>query len=233
MKRFYKNVTVAARDGGFAVELDGRAVRTPAKTLLLLPTQALASALAEEWDRQGETVLPAEMPMTRMANTAIDRIGRNTGPVIDEISGYARADHLCYWAEHPRELVERQAQAWLPHLRWVEQRFGAKLQVVEGVMHQDQPEEVLSALHAAVAAFNAFELAALHTLTTITGSLVLALAVADGRLSAEDAFTVSQIDETFQIERWGVDAEAEARRKRLAGEMAAAGRFLICLRQGG
>ncbi len=229
MKRFYKIVSVRQAGGGFQVELDGRGVKTPAKAALVLPTEALARAVAEEWDDQAETIKPDDMPLTRMANTAIDRISLNAEPVIDEIAGFAAADHLCYWAAEPRDLVERQAQAWMPLLSWVEERYGAKLVVVEGIMHKDQPEDAVAALRAAVAERDVFALAALHTVTTISGSLVLALAVADDRISAEDAFSLSQIDEAYQAERWGTDAEAEARRNRLAAEMSTAGRLFTLL----
>lgn len=229
MKRFYKKVAVAETDGGYAVELDGRTVKTPAKAVLTLPTEALARAVADEWDAQTETIDPDAMPLTRMANTAIDRLGRDTAPAVDEIAGFASADLLCYWAAEPRDLVERQAQAWTPILRWAEDRFGAKLKVVEGIMHEDQPEDAVAALKAAVADHAPYALAALHTLTTISGSLVLALAVAEGRVSAADAFTLSRVDEAFQEERWGIDEEAKARRDRLALEMSSAGRFLACL----
>lgn len=226
MKRFYKTVAAVPADGGFAVQLDGRTVKTPGRAALVLPSEGLAAAIAGEWDAQSETLVIDAMPLTRLANTAIDRVAANPGFVTDELAGFAASDLLCYWAEEPAELQERQARAWMPVLRWAEERHGAALVVAHGIIHREQPGQALRALKAAVQALDPFALSALHTLATGSGSLLLGLAVVDGQIGADEAFTLSQIDEAFQTERWGEDEEAQSRRAALAGEMIAAGRFL-------
>lgn len=222
MKRFYKTVTVEDR----SVLLDGRRVKTPRGEDPALPTPALAEALAEEWRAQGEDIQPAAMPLTKLANTAIDGIVLRRGEVIAEIVAFARHDHLCYRTDKPAELKARQDEAWDPLLDWAAERFGAPLLTAYGVTSIAQPEPSLAALRRAVETYDPFVLAALHVATAITGSLVLGLAVADGRLNAAEAFGLSQIDEHFQSEKWGEDAEALARARHLAEELDAAARFM-------
>ena len=223
MKRFYKEVSVGEGNG---VLLDGKTVKTPRGAALVLPAQALAEAVAEEWRAQGEEIVPVDMPLTKLANTAIDGITRRRVEVVDEIIAYARHDHLCYRTDEPAELVARQSAAWDPLLDWAAERYGAPLVVVQGVTSVAQPEESIAALRNAVEAFDPFALAPLHVAASICGSLVLALAMTDKRLTAEEAFTLSQLDERYQAEKWGSDSEAEARAKRLAAELAAAARFM-------
>ncbi|HEX4296061.1 MAG TPA: ATP12 family protein [Rhizomicrobium sp.] len=222
MKRFYKDVSVAER----SVLLDGKALKTPRGDGLVLPTPALAEAVAEEWRGQGDVIVPAEMPLTRLANTAIDGVAPRREEVVDEIAAFARHDHICYRTDAPAELVRRQNAAWDPLLDWAAERYGAPLRPAHGVTSIAQPEASLAALEVAVEAFDPFALAALHVVASICGSLVLALAVADRRLTAAEAFAASQIDERYQAEKWGLDAEAEARARRLEAELDAAARFM-------
>lgn len=224
-RRFWADAAVAAAAGGWQVLLDGRAVRTPAKALLVLPTRAMAKAVAGEWQAQGAEVAPATMPMTRMANTAVDGVGPRHAAVVAALAEWGGSDLLCYRAEGPAALVARQAAGWDAWLDWAADALGARLAVTTGLMPVAQPPAALAALRAAVAAQDAFRLTALHDLVTIPGSLVLGLAVAAGRLTADDAFALSRIDEDWQAELWGRDAEAAESAARKQADMAAAGRF--------
>lgn len=207
-KRFWKAATVVPAEGGFAVQLDGRVVKTPAKAALLLPTRALAEAVAAEWLAQDEKVDPASMPVTRAANAALDKVAAQHAEVAALIAAYGETDLLCYRAEGPEELVSLQTAAWDGWLDWAAVRYGARLAATRGVVPVAQPEAALAALAARVAACDIWELAALHDLVGITGSLVLGLAVAEGALDAEAAWDASRIDETWQIAQWGEDEEA-------------------------
>ena len=222
MKRFYKD----AQAEGRTVLLDGRPLKTPRGETLTLPTEALARAVAEEWRAQGDEIVPSAMPLTKLANTALDGIAQRRDEVIAEIAGFARHDHLCYRTDAPAELVRRQNEAWDPLLDWAAERYGAPLVTVAGVTSVAQPEASLAALRKAVEALDDFTLAGLHVAASIAGSLVLGLAVVDKRLSAADAFALSQIDERFQAEKWGLDSEAEARARRLAAELDVAAQFV-------
>lgn len=230
MKRFYRETAVAGGDAGYTVTLDGRTVRTPAKAELLVPTRALAEAIAAEWDEQETEIRSHLMPLTQLASTAIDRVRPRREGVITEIATYAETDLLCYRADSPTELVARQAQQWQPMLDWAEGQFDAALTVTEGVIPVAQPEGALRALKAAVASCDEFVLSALYTLTTVSGSLVLALAVRDSALDPESAFDASHIDEEWQASQWGTDPQAEGRRQRNREEILAAARFLSHLR---
>jgi chaperone required for assembly of F1-ATPase len=222
MKRFYKNVSVS--DHG--ILLDGKMLKTPRAAELVLPAVALAQAIADEWRAQGEEIVPAEMPLTKLANTAIDGVAERREEVVAEIVAFARHDHLCYRTDKPAELVARQNAAWDPLLDWAAERYGAPLLTAHGITSIAQPEQSLAALKAAVEAEGPFALAALHVVASIAGSLVLALAVADKRLTPGEAFVLSQVDERYQSEKWGLDSEAEARAKHLAKELDAAARFM-------
>jgi chaperone required for assembly of F1-ATPase len=222
-KRFYKTAGVAERDGGFALVLDERGARTPAKNPLVLSTRPLAELLAAEWNAQGETIDPASMPATRIANSAIDGVATKIAEVRAEIASYASADLLCYRAREPEALVEAQAAAFDPVLEWARETLGARFVLSEGVMHVAQPQPALKAIEAALNEVDdPFAVAALHVMTTLTGSSLLALAAARGRLSAEDAWRAAHVDEDFQISRWGEDADAATRRAARWREMAAA-----------
>ncbi len=224
-KRFWKAATVTEAEGGFGVALDGRAVKTPAKAPLIVPSRALAEAIAAEWDAQVEKIDPGSMPVTRGANAAIDKVRTQHAEVAALIAEYGGTDLLCYRAEAPEALIARQAAAWDPLLDWAETVLGARLTVTQGVVPVAQPAAAQAALSARVAALDAFELAALHDLVGITGSLVLGLAVALGRLDAATAWDLARIDEAWQIEHWGADEEAEAQAALKREALLAAERF--------
>jgi chaperone required for assembly of F1-ATPase len=230
MKRFYKEASAsAAADGGYTVLLDGKAVKTPKRAMLSLPNLPLAEAIAEEWRAQGETLDTQSMPLTRLAFAAIDVVMAERPTVAAQVLEYAKHDFLCYRAEEPPELVARQVRVWHPLLDWAAETYGARLKVAFGIKHVPQPPNAIAELQLATARYDEFELAALHTATTITGSLILALALAEGEISADEAYAAATLDETFQAEKWGRDAEADQRRQRLLSELTAAHHFLRLL----
>ena len=209
-KRFWKEATVETAEGGFAVHLDGRPLRTPAKAPLVVPTRALAEAVAREWAAQGETIKPDTMPTTRSANAAIDKVGAQFDEVAALITAYGETDLLCYRAQSPVELVARQAAAWDPLLDWSARRWGIAWRVTTGVMPQPQAPETLAILRAHVAGFTPFQLTAFHDLVAMSGSLVIGLAATEGQGDSESLWKASRIDEDWQTEQWGHDPEAEA-----------------------
>lgn len=209
-KRFWKTVAVEEGEGGWTVRLDARPVRTPAKAPLVLPTHALADAVAAEWDAQQGDVKPDTMPFTRAANSAIDKVGPQFDAVVDIVAAYGGSDLICYRAAGPEPLVARQAAGWDPLIGWAEDALGARLCVTTGVMHVAQDAAVLQRLRVRVAALTPFGLAAFHDLVALSGSLVIAFAVIGGRLDPESAWRMSRIDEDWQIEQWGEDEEAAA-----------------------
>jgi chaperone required for assembly of F1-ATPase len=231
MKRFYKQTGVDAAEDGWRILLDGRAMRTPAKAVLLVPTRALAEAIAAEWADVPERaeINVAHLPLTRLAATGLDRVTTQRPRVIDETARYAGSDLLCYRATDPVSLVKRQHDAWQGLLDWAADRYGARLVTVSGTTFVDQPPEAMAALQAAVQAHSDMALSALYNLTHIAGSLVIALAVAEGRLSGEQAFEITQLDELYQIERWGEDPIAAERHKGIRNDIEAAARFLALL----
>lgn len=228
-KRFWKAAQVEPEGEGWGVRLDGRPVRTPSGHLLVAPTRALAEATAQEWDAQGERLDPRTMPLTRSLNTVIERVAPRPDEVADAIAAYGEADLLCYRAPHPQALADRQAEAWDPWLDWAERRHGARMVRAEGVMHVDQPPESVEALRQAARAHGPFQLAALHEFVTLSGSLILGLAVAEGALPAEEGWRLSRIDEEYQIEQWGEDAEAAARAETRRKDFLAARRLMDLL----
>jgi len=224
--KFYKTVAVCEDGGAFTVRLDDRTIKTPARAPLALPTLKLAEAVAAEWRAQEELLDPTTMPLTRLAYAAIDTAPHHRARIADEILGYGGSDLLCYRADAPQALVARQAEAWNPLLDWAAERFGARLAIGAGITFVEQSKESREAFAAAVTTRDDFTLVAFHGAASLTGSLVLALALVEERLSAEEAFALSRLDETFQNEAWGRDAEAEARAARLGQELAAIARFL-------
>lgn len=228
-KRFWTEAAAVAAEGGHGVALDGRPVRTPARAPLVVPARALAEAIAAEWAAQGQHLAPDTMPLTRTANSAIDRLGEAARPaVVADLAGYGASDLLCYRAEAPAELAARQAADWDPLLDWIAGQ-GAPLAVTRGVIPVSQPEESLAWLRARVAGLDPFRLAAFHDLVALSGSLVIALAVLDGRVAAEEGWRLSRLDEDWQIEQWGEDEEeARLTASRRAGFLDAA-RFLALL----
>lgn len=231
MKRFYKETAVDLTDGGHRVLLDGRPMRTPAKAVLVVPTRALAEAIAAEWSDVPEKadINVSHLPLTRLAATGHDRVTTQRARVIDDTAKYAGSDLLCYRASEPETLVKRQQETWQPLLDWAAERYGARLTVVEGLAFVDQPEEAVRKLHDAVAAHSDLGLSALYNLTHISGSLVVALAVAEGHLSPADAFAAAQLDELYQIERWGEDPIATKRHEGIRHDIEASARFLALL----
>lgn len=216
-KRFYNDVDVRAEAAGFAVLLDGRAVKTPAGATMVAPTRVLADAIAAEWREQGEILKPESMVLTKALNTALDRIAASRATIVEDLAKYAGTDLLCYRAESPADLVRRQREAWDRWLDWAAARFGARLAVTAGIGHVTQNAEVLERLRAAIDAHDSHRLVVLYSGVTITGSAVLGLAFAAGAISADDALAIAEIDAAHQAELWGRDAEAEkARAHRLA-----------------
>lgn len=231
MKRVYRTVTTRPAEGGWDIALDGKPMRTPGKNSLVVPSAALAAAIAAEWGAQQDEIRPATMPLTRLAATAIDRTAAHRDRAVAETADYAGTDLVCYRADHPPALAARQQAAWQPLIDWAMLRYDAALAVTAGVIPTRQSPASLKAFAAAVAALDDFRLTALHTLTASCGSLVIALALLEGRLDAEAAFAASQLDETFQIEAWGEDSEAADRRRAVAADIAAATRFIALLEQ--
>jgi chaperone required for assembly of F1-ATPase len=230
MKRVYREVRVAPAGDGWSILLDARRLQTPARAPLLLPRRGLAEAIAAEWDAQTEKVVPATMPLMQLAATAIDRTSPQRRQVIDEAVGYAGTDLICYRAERPPELVARQSATWQPLVDWVILRFDAPLLVTTGVVPKAQSTAALAAIRAAIEPLDVFQLTALHDATTACGSVAIGLALLERHLDAEAAWGASQLDETFQIEQWGEDAEAATRRAALKRDIEAATRFMALLR---
>jgi chaperone required for assembly of F1-ATPase len=230
MKRFYKTVSVALGEGGFGVLLDGKPVKTPARNLLSLPTEKLANAIAAEWQAQGDEVIATSMPLLRLANSVIDGITKSREGVVDAILRFGENDLLCYRAHQPPELAARQRAGWNPVLDWAQQRFGAQMTVAEGLTHIDQPAEARAALRQALVGLDAFTLGGLHVVASITGSAVLALAVLEGEVSGPKAFALSRIDEAYQAEKWGEDAQAATRATALAHELDKAVELILSVR---
>lgn len=209
-KRFWKDAAAAETEAGWEVRLDGRPLRTPAKAVLVLPTRALAERVAAEWAAQGETIRPQTMPATRTANTALDRVRPQQAAVAEAVAAYGGSDLLCYRADHPAELAARQAAGWDPLLAWAAGRYGVEWRVVTGLMPAEQPQATLARLSGAVQALDPFRLAAFHDLVALSGSLVIGLAAAEGQAAPEDLWALSRLDEDWQAELWGQDAEAAA-----------------------
>ncbi len=221
-RRFYAAAAVAEHGQGFAVTLDRRQALTPGRNPLVVADRAVAEALAVEWQGQGETIDPATMPLTRIANSAIDRVAREMGPVRAEIVKYAGSDLVCYRGEGPESLVKAQEAAWGPVLAWARQSLGTRFLVVAGIVAVDQPAESLAAVEAALADLDPLRLAALHVVTTLTGSALVALAFRNGALTAEDAWAAAHVDEDWQMEQWGRDEMALSRRAARWHDMQAA-----------
>lgn len=224
-KRFWKEATISEVEGGYRIELDGRPVRTPAKALMVVPTKAMAEAIAAEWDAQTEEVKPESMPITRSANAALDKVSVQFDEVADMLSAYGGSDLLCYRADSPVELTKRQSEEWDPILEWAEGRFGTRLICGFGVMPVTQSDENLRVLREHVGTLSPFEIAAFHDLVGISGSLILALAVTEGYLTAQDAWLKSRVDELWQEEQWGQDDEATELAMHKQGEFLMASRI--------
>jgi len=231
-KRFYKEAAAAERGGAFVLLLDGRAALTPARAALALPTRAAAEALAAEWAAQGETIDPAIMPMTRIVNAALDGVAFRVEAVRADIVDYARSDLLCYRAAEPAALVAAERAAWDPVLAWAHATHGIELKLAQGVVFVAQPDAALAALAAVVGAVAApLPLASLYVMTGLTGSALLALALAHGRLTVAEAWSAANVDEDFQTQTWGADAQAVERRARRGRDLEAAARLYALTRR--
>ena len=225
-KRFYKAVGVSPVGEGWQVTLDGRAVKTPAGVPMVMPRRDLAEAVAREWDSQGERLVPDTLPLYRLIATAIDRVGPRRPEVVAITLKFAETDLLCYRATEPVELSRRQAERWQPLLDWARETLGADMRVTEGVIPVNQPAAALAALEHALDALDDLALAGISAATAASSSLVIAFALARGQIDAETAAEVALLDELFQTERWGEDAEAGRRRERIKGDIADTARFL-------
>ena len=230
IKRFYKAVDIAASGDGWAVQLDGRTARTPDRAPLILPTEALARLVADEWAAQAEHILFGTMPATRLAFTALDRAPGAHDALADEVARYAGSDLLCYFAEAPPALLARQTAAWSPVLDWAEAELGLRFHRVAGIVQRAQPPETLARVRELAAALDPFGLTALAYAAPLFGSAVLSLAVERAHLSGVDAFTLSRLDEIHQEEAWGVDAEAAERTSAMAVEADTLERWFAALR---
>jgi len=229
MKRFWKAAEPVEREGGWTVELDGRPLRTPAKAVLVLTTAALAESVAKEWFEAGETVDLRAMPLTGLANAAIDLVAPDPAAFAAGLAKYGESDLLCYRAEAPAVLAEREAAAWDPLLSWARRRFDVDFRVTVGISHVPQPEATVTRLAHAVATLDPFRLAALSPLVAVGGSLVAAVAVAKGAVSPDQAWQALTVDERWQAEQWGADPEAEAVLEGRRREFMAAASFLELL----
>lgn len=230
-KRFFKDASVAERDGGWTVLLDGRPILTPARQPFRMSTQPLAELVAAEWKAQTEDIDPVSMPVTRLVNTAIDGVATDTQAVKEDILRFAGSDLLCYRAEGPEKLVHLQAEAWDPILEWAHRALHARFVLAEGIVHVAQPREAIAALAAHMTGFDhPVALAALHSMTTLTGSALLALAVANGEISAETAWGAAHVDEDWNLRQWGEDPEATAKRAYRWQDMNAAANAMSAVR---
>ena len=229
-RRFYNEVTVAAVEGGHAVHLDGKPVRTPGRNLIALPTPEAAGLVAAEFSAQGEAIDPVTMPVLRLVNTALDGVAADPQAVLEDILRFASSDLVFYRAEGPQTLVRLEGEAWDPVLDWARSALGARFFLAEGVMHVEQPREAVAAvgLHLKQRA-EPLRLAALHVMTALTGSALLALAVEAGALTPDEAWSAAHVDEDWNIAQWGDDAEASERRAQRERDMMGAARLIEVL----
>jgi len=229
-KRFYERASVERDAEGFSVRLDGKGVKTPGGRPVVLPTEAAARLVADEFAAQGERIEPLTMPVTRLVNTAIDGVAADPQAVLEDIMRFSSSDLVCYRAEGPDALVARQAEAWDPVIDWARSALGARFFLAEGVMHVEQPREAIGAvgLHLRQR-YDAFRLAALHVITSITGSALLALALEAGEVAPEAAWDAAHVDEDWNIEHWGLDAEAAERRAARKRDMMGAAALIEAL----
>lgn len=230
-KRFFQVAEATARDGAYALTLDGKTARTPGRAPLVVADKALAEALAAEWSALGERIDPAKLPLTRIINSAIDGVADQMDAVRAEVVKYVGTDLVCYRAEEPAGLVAAQEAAWEPLVSWMREVHGVRLALAAGIVHVPQPEEVSSAVARALQPLDALTLAAVHTVTTLSGSAVIALAQLQGKLAAAEAWAAAHVDEDWQMEQWGQDELALERRAARWREMEAAGLILDAWRR--
>ncbi len=225
MKRLYKEAATAPTDQGFAILLDGKPVVTPGRRQLAVPTEALAEGIASEWREQGESIRPDTMPLMQIAATVLDHLAQHRAEVEKAVLRFAETDLVCYRAEGPAELIRKQRAAWEPLLDWLAEKHGVRLDVTHGVLPVSQPPEAMQALGAIVHGLDDWQLGALQTAVSAAGSLVVALALTEGRIDAVQAFAASELDESWSIDHWGEDPEATRRRAVVASDLEAARRF--------
>lgn len=227
-KRFYKTVSIGETDGGFAVLLDGRPVKTPAKKQLAFPKKPIAEIVAGEFEAQRNVIDPKTMPATRLSNTAIDGVAEDPQSIVEDMLRFASNDLLCYRAGRPQQLVDNQNAAWDPVIDWVRRTIGADMVLAEGVVHVDQKPEAIAAIGARLRNFSdPFSIAGLHVMTTLTGSMLLSLVVAEGFMTAEAAWDAAHVDEDWNVSQWGRDSEEAARRSSRRAEMMIAANFVL------
>jgi len=231
-KRFFENSRIEATNGGYAVTLDGRTINTPGGVPFIVAHEGLASAVAAEWDAQEKIIHPETMPLTGFCCTTIDTVATGRIAILDQLLKYAESDLLCYRADQPEDLRNHQDSHWQPLLDWAAETYGAQLNVTSGVLPVDQPLEAIANLRSPVESLDDYQLTVLASVTQAAGSLVIGLCVIAGRLDADAAFEASQLDETWQIKKWGEDSEAANRRTLLHGEIRDAVRFLDLVRGG-
>lgn len=231
MKRFYTAAAAERVDDCYEVRLDGRPVKTPARAALRVPAEPLACAIVAEWDAQGEDIDPSSMPLTGLANAAVDRVGPDRERFAQGLAQYGESDLLCYRADGPEPLRRRQDEVWDPILGWARRRFDIDFEIVTGIIHRAQPPRTTEQLARAVAARDPFELAALSPLVTISGSLLIALALLEGAIDLDNAWGAATVDEAWQTAQWGEDAEAAAALANRRREFEAAWRFLELVRR--
>jgi chaperone required for assembly of F1-ATPase len=224
--RFYKEAVAGTHDAGFALLLDGKVAKTPGRKPLAVSSRRVAEAMAAEWSAQGERIDPATMPMTRVVNAAIDRVAGEMTAVRGDIVKYSGSDLICYRAEEPESLIEAQAKRWDPLVTWAREALGARLVVAAGIVHAAQEPATATAIAKALEPLDALRLAAVHTVTTLTGSAIIALAVLKGRLTVQQAWEAAYADEDWQMSRWGRDEAALSARAKRFTEMQAAGLIL-------
>ncbi|MGZ2412625.1 chaperone required for assembly of F1-ATPase [Sphingomonas sp. F9_3S_D5_B_2] len=229
MKRFWKEVVVEHGGDGWSVRLDGRPVRTPARASLSVPTEQLARGIADEWAGVEEKMEPGAMPLTGLANAAIDRVQPDRQAFASSLAGYGEADLTCYRAEAPRALAERQAEVWDPLLAWARRRYDVDFCTTAGIVHVPQPTATVNRLAHTVAALDPFQLAGLSPLVTIGGSLIAGLAVLEKAVSVAQAWEAVSVDERWQLDQWGADAEAEVALENRHRDFIAAAHFLELL----
>jgi chaperone required for assembly of F1-ATPase len=228
--RFYRDVVVEKTGEAYRVLLDGKPIRTPAGAAFLLPNESLAQAVAEEWRAQSEKLKPESMPLTKLANTAIDRVAANRAAWIEQILAFAKSDSVCYRATSPQDLVARQSAQWDKLLEWARERFGAQFHIATGIGFVEQPAETIAALAPALTSQDDFALVAIHATATLARSAIIALALSEGRLDADEAFAAAELDEIYQAEKWGEDEQALIQSRSKAAELTNIARFFrLCL----
>jgi chaperone required for assembly of F1-ATPase len=228
-KRFYEAATVADLDQGWGIELDCRGVRTPSGGVLGVPVRALAEAMAQEWNAQGENVIPSSMPLCGLVNATIDRITIQPEVFHNQIEEYSKTDLICYWAENPTDLLKLQHDTWQPLIDWMKHRFGAEFRVTQEIVHLTQPDDAITIVRKEIESYAPFHLAAFTDMVTTLGSVIIALALYHNHLSVEQAFNAAFLDELYQADKWGDDLEAVQRREGLRSDLESTTRFLALL----